>query len=299
MSPPEATATVGLSGPDDLPPRQGGAKNPTDGHNMTTEGGRDGPSAESKNGRPPASGGNPDEAALPPIDGKAWSCYIRDGRAHFDRVSRSWSVFWRNANELVGLLHSVETDVVASLRLMQDPNHGDEDSGAFHRELWAALDQRLHNLVAAAVSLIDHTRPLIDFYENDSAFQHEFMERNAAVATSPRASFLRRLRNYLLHYGVAPMMQTMRLESTTTDQWDHLRVQLSAQELLKWSGWNEEQREFIAGFDGGPPLRDILVAYAEDMRDVYVWLFEQYQALHVPGEPPPHLTEGKAGWVKS
>jgi hypothetical protein len=266
---------------------------------VSTEPGCEGPGLGSAPpGQPLVPGGPSGEGGLPPIDGKAWSRYNRDGRAHFDRVTRSWSVFWRNANELVGLLHGVETDAVASLRLMQDPNHEDEDLREFHREFWAALDQRLHNLVAAAVSLIDHTRPLIDFYESDPAFQQEFTRRNAAVATSPRASFLRRLRNYLLHYGVAPMMQTMRLEATTTDQWDHLRVQLSAPTLLEWSGWSAKQREFIAGFDGGPPLRDVFVTYAEDMRDLYVWLFEQHSKLHVPGEPPPHLTEGKADWVQ-
>jgi hypothetical protein len=162
--------------------------------------------------------GASDQSALSPIDGNAWSRYTRDGRAHFDRVSSSWSVFWRNASELVGLLHSVETDAVASLRLMQALSHEDEELGALNREFRAALDQRLHNLVAAAVSLVDHTRPLIDFYENDPDFQQEFTGRNTAVATSPRAAFLRRLRNYLVHYGMAPMMQTMRLEPTTPDK---------------------------------------------------------------------------------
>jgi hypothetical protein len=132
---------------------------------------------------------------LPPIDGRAYSQYIRDGRAHFDRVQRSWRVFVRNAAELVGRLRSVETNVAASLRLMQDPRTGDDDVDKFHQEFWNVLDQRLHNLVSSAASLVDHTRPLVGFYQYEPAFREEFKTRNETVAQSPRASFLRRLRN--------------------------------------------------------------------------------------------------------
>jgi hypothetical protein len=238
------------------------------------------------------------DSSARPIDGNAWSEYIDTGRVHFNRVHRSWNVFWRNANEMVGLLRSVEADAVSSLRLMQEPSAGDQELTEFHREFWQALDQRLHNLLSSATSVIDHTRPLVAFYEHEPDFQAEFQDRNGRVASSPRATFLRRLRNYLLHYGVAPLMQTLRLGPTTAQEWDHLRVQLSGIRLLVWDGWNREQREFIGSFDNGPPLREICVQYAEDMRELYMWLFEQHARLHVPGVPPRHLTEGRADRVE-
>lgn len=181
---------------------------------------------------------------------------------------------------------------------MQDPRTGDDDVDKFHQEFWDALDQRLHNLVSSAASLVDHTRPLVDFYEYEPAFREEFKTRNETVAQSPRASFLRRLRNYLLHYGMAPLMETMRLETTTAEEWDHLRVQLSGDGLLGWDGWNRTQRAFISSFEGGPPLREICHAYADDMRELYAWLFEQFPRLHVPGEVPRHLREGRADWIQ-
>ena len=55
---------------------------------------------------------------LPPIDGRAWSTYIEQGRAHFDRVVRSRNMFVRNANELVALLTDAEHDVLKALALM-------------------------------------------------------------------------------------------------------------------------------------------------------------------------------------
>lgn len=224
------------------------------------------------------------------IDPTAWGDYVRIGRAHFDRVVRSFNVFGRNAGELVELLRAVETDVLSSLRLMESTGSGDEEAERFRQEFWGRLDQRLHNMVSAAVSVVDHTRPLVNFYRHDNDFQTAWEERNAAVATSPRARFLRRLRNYLLHYGMASTMQTMRLGAEKgAEDWDDLTIQLSAVGLLRYDGWNAGNRAFIQSFDGGPPLRQIAVEYAEDMAALYRWLFQQYPALHVAGVPPPHL----------
>lgn len=174
----------------------------------------------------------------PPIDGNALSAYITGGREHFERVERALAVFARNASELLGHLRSVETNPLASIVLMQDPR-GSGDHAATHRAFWDELDQRLHNLLASAASLIDHTRPLVRFYEHEPDFQAEWETRNRAVAASPRASFIRTLRNYLVHKGPAPLMQTMRLgPPMAAEEWDHLRIQLAGAGLLQWSKWN-------------------------------------------------------------
>ncbi|MEV5695764.1 hypothetical protein [Micromonospora globbae] len=229
-----------------------------------------------------------DEAQV--VDMRAWGQYVRDGRGHFDRVVRSFNTFGRNARELVMLLHSVETDPVKSLTLMTDSDGPLEGAEAFRTEFWAQVDQRLHNMVSAAIALVDHTRPLVKFYEQyESDFTREFAARSQAVAQSPRAVFLRRLRNYLVHCGVAPTMQTMRLGEVAAEDWDHLRIQLSAAGLLRWDGWNGPSREFIESHDGGPALREVTQAYFDDMRKLYEWLFQQYAVLHVPGVPPKHL----------
>lgn len=60
-------------------------------------------------------------------------------------------------------------------------------------------------------------------------------------------------------------MQTMRLGPTTSAEGEHLQIQLSARGLLAWSGSNEVQRQFLEGFDGGSPLREVCVPYVEDI----------------------------------
>ncbi len=218
----------------------------------------------------------------------AWGDYVEGGRGHFERVVRSFNVFGRNVRELFNLLRAVETDVVSSMRLMEST--GAEDGARFREEFWGQLDQRLHNMVSAAVGVVDHTRPLLAFYEHRPEFVAEWETRSGKVAKSSRAMFLRRLRNYLLHYGMAPIMQTMALgPPKDAKDWDALTIMLSAEGLLRYSGWNTSQRKYIRSFNGGPPLRQITQEHADDMTALYAWLFSQYPVLHAPGVPPPHL----------
>lgn len=228
--------------------------------------------------------------AAVPIDPSAWGDYVRVGRNHFDRVVRSFNVFGRNAGELFRLLRAVETDFLSSMRLMESPGSDDEDGAKFREQFWGQLDQRLHNMVSSAIGVVDHTRPLVTFYDHEHDFVVEWERRSEKVAKSPHALFLRRLRNYLLHYGMAPVMQSMELgPPKSLAEWDNLTIKLSARGLLRYPDWNASHREYIRSFDEGPPLRQITQEYADDMTGLYKWLFEQFSVLHPPGVPPPHL----------
>jgi hypothetical protein len=224
------------------------------------------------------------------INPRAWGDYVEAGRGHFDRVVRSFNVFGRNAQELFDLLRAVETDVLSSLRLMESTGIDDVEAAPFRQEFWGRLDQRLHNMVSAAAGVVDHTRGLVAYYKHEPSFVAEWDERSQKVATSPRAQFLRRLRNYLLHYGMAPMMQSMQLgPPKPSEEWDDLTIQLSAEGLLRYSDWNAQHQEYIRSFEGGPPLRRITQEYADDMQALYSWLFAPYGVLHPPGVVPRHL----------
>ena len=243
-------------------------------------------------------------SGLPPIDGNAWSAYSSEGRRHFDRVVRSRNVLVRNANDLVALLDDAERDILHALALMESgpvasPTLDEEtrqallaEAEAYRQEFWPALDQRLHNLVASVSSLVDQTRPLVDFYGEEPAFQQEFRRRNDVVAGNPRSKFVRRLRNYLVHAGVAPLMQSMSLGSDPNQR--HLEIRLSSRGLLQWSGFTGEVRQYIEQHEDGLHLYRIVGEYVTEMVELYAWLMAQYPTLHEPGVPPRHLSEGRA-----
>lgn len=90
---------------------------------------------------------------LQPVDGNAWATYTAAGRDQFAGVSRSWTVFRRNAVDPLGVIDAVETDPIASLKFMNamagnvGSDHEDEQ---LRRAFWEAVDQHLHNLLASA-----------------------------------------------------------------------------------------------------------------------------------------------------
>ena len=140
-----------------------------------------------------------------PVDGNLWGQWVRAGAERWEVVRRSWSIFVRNTTELVSILSLPTTNMVVSLQLMGDDH---EATSLF----WEELDQRLHNQLSSAVSLVDHTRRLLDYYEDDCpTMVTAYKDRNTLVTEMREASFLRDLRNYLLHYGVPPVLQTLQL----------------------------------------------------------------------------------------
>lgn len=210
------------------------------------------------------------------VDGTAWGHWVRAGHERWEVVRRSWTVYFRNTHELIRLLQIPAKNLGVSLQLMGD----DRDATA---PFWEELDQRLHNLLASAVSLVDHTRRLLNYYEPDiPTFVAEYSRRNIAVTDMNETSFLRDLRNYLLHYGAPPLVQTMDLAPTTGTEGTGHSIKLSATRLLEWDKWRAQSRSYLSSFDDrdGPVLATDVVAYADAMSALVTWLFEQRQAVN-------------------
>ncbi len=215
-----------------------------------------------------------------PLDGNRWGQWIRAGAELWGVTYRSWSVFARNTDELIRLLNVPATDYRTAFLLMGD----DRDET---QPFWDELDQRLHNQVASLVSLVDHTRPLLAFYQDDapSVFS-EYEQRNTVIREMSEAAFLRDLRNYLLHAGVPPILQTLALttaEGTVvgpTGGTGHT-IKLSARYLLRWNKWSARSKVYLSSFDDsdGPVISDDVAAHWEEMSALFTWLFQQRQEI--------------------
>ena len=148
---------------------------------------------------------------------------------------------------------------------------------------WAEFDQRLHNQLAGAVSLVDHVRRLLDYYEADiPAFVAEYKVRNANITEMNETAFVRDLRNYLLHYGVAPVIQSLSLGPVSDAAATGHSVKLSSTRLLEWGGWKVRSRNYLSNFPDrdGPVLGQDVATYANAMSKLFTWLFQQRQVVN-------------------
>lgn len=206
-----------------------------------------------------------------PIDGSQKGAWVMAGVVRWNVVTRSYTVFCRNSQELTRILDRLRVDVAFSIQLSGDDT-------PVTREFWDEVDQRLHNFLASAVSLVDHTRRLTSFFAPDVPdIVAEYDRRNAMVTTLAETTFLRDLRNYLLHFGVAPLLQTISLSSIDSHAGrDHL-LKLNAVRLLEHDKWSARSKRYLGDFPDrdGPVLRDDVVVYATAMQDLFSWLFAQ------------------------
>lgn len=211
-----------------------------------------------------------------PIDGSLKGAWVMAGAVRWNVVTRAYTVFHRNSQELTRILDRVRVDFAFSMQLS-----GDDTSET--REFWDEVDQRLHNFLASAVSLVDHTRRLTKFFAPDVPdIVAKYERRNAIVTELDETSFLRDLRNYLLHFGVAPLLQTLNFNSgEDAETLDHL-LKLNAVRLLEHHKWSAQSKRYLVGFADrdGPVLRDDVVVYATAMQDLFSWLFAQRIAIY-------------------
>lgn len=213
-----------------------------------------------------------------PLDGSRWGAWVRGGHDRWEVVRRSWLVFVRNTTELVDLLNIPASNPVVSMQLIGD----DREATASY---WEQLDQRLHNQLASAVSLVDHTRRLLRYFEDVPALGKEYAARNERVTQMAETVFLRDLRNYLLHYGAPPIVQTVTLGGLSDSGTGHV-LKLSASKLLEWSKWGAPAKDYLASFPqrDGPILGRDVVAYGNAMSELFGWLFKQrVPSLNDPG----------------
>ena len=200
-----------------------------------------------------------------PINAPLWGAWVRAGADRWDVLGRSWTTFTRNTTELIDLLNRA-ANLALALTLMND----DQQTDGF----WPELDQRLHNQLASTGTLIDHTRRLINCYRSDApSLATDYDTRKGSVIATNEAAFLRDLRNYLLHYSLPAVVQTLTMGPGITRH----AIKLSSTRLLEWDRWNARARAYLSSFGAhdGPTLGADVAAYANAMRGLFTWLFEQ------------------------
>lgn len=195
----------------------------------------------------------------------------------WDELKRSHRTWGLNIIDLRALLLVARDNEELKVELIQNVR-----APMVRDAFFAGLDQRLHNMIAGAVSLVDITRGLIKKYPK-SHFAHEFESRNSDVANSPGTAFLRKFRNYLLHVGNAPFITTGSVQDADDDKSSFvLVIKLSSEALLADSSfeWNAASRGFIESNPDGILLLETLEEYVAAMEMLYGWIFAQFEILH-------------------
>src|SRR5262245_57179046 len=141
----------------------------------------------------------------------------------------------RNFAGVMDLMKTPEENVDLAIELFQNVRVPDARD-----EYFAQLDQQLHNYLASAAALVDHSRRLVDKYAG-SDFAMDYERRKNAVISQPVADFIRCLRNYMLHYQLPFVGHTVEFDETGTC----VTFELSTATLREFDNWTRQSPSYI------------------------------------------------------
>ena len=185
------------------------------------------------------------------------------------RLSTSVYVYMENKNELEHMLKALSHPDSLELRAVKNRDK--------HHKVLRDVVRRLHNVVAAVKTLVDHSRRIV----NDLSVSDTFMEQYSLKVSEsfgiPEHTFVQKLRNYVLHYNLPPIVDTVhwKVGDIPGQGTIEMGITLDGATLLKWDKWNRQERALIASWkDGKAPLIEIVESYSQTVESFYRWLFD-------------------------
>jgi len=187
-------------------------------------------------------------------------------------LSNSLEIFKGNHAELRKLL-TIHSDMPKALSLFDVKN----------THLLYALQRQvlrlLHNFVAAATSLIDHTRILYnDLYKGKEDFPEYATEVKEHFAKKPLASFVVGLRNYCQHYEPPPVLSQMLYKQKPPVF--ECRLKLKKFDLERFSSWKSPAKKFLAAQQDDIDLLEVVDKYYLLVMDFYSWFGKRQDEIH-------------------
>lgn len=202
------------------------------------------------------------------------------GMAHINRSHHrtfSLNIFRMNAQELIEIARRVN-DPDEGLRLMFLKNR---DAGQqTHRE----VTRRVHNFVAAALTLVEHTRIFMrEHYGEARVFKQYQTKIDEEFARDPLVKFVQDLRNFMLHNGLPNSEMYLNFQSNPNLPEGGMMqtgIHIRAAPLLEWDNWTAPARRFIESVGEFVDIRNFSEAYTEKVVALHSWLQGELDQFH-------------------
>ena len=189
----------------------------------------------------------------------------------------SYNIFSGNFMELRKVLAIVENPNMFN-KIMCDKNR-EKMGNPVHME----LNRHFHNFLAAAKTLIEHTRVFLRQHysgtqlktEFDSKIKHEF-------ADDPLSRFIQDLRNYMLHKGLVGnslSMSITKIEGTGNFKAESTAI-LKKCDLVKWEKWSKQGKKYIATQEETIKISTFCNLYGEKVINLYSWFYKELYSHH-------------------
>lgn len=194
----------------------------------------------------------------------------------FETLATNYFVFERNYEEIKRLLFAVEHPDTFDKLWTQDKQ---QEMSMVLRE----ITRLLHNLVASAKTLVEHTRNLIKDWYADTEFLEEYqLEIDKRFKGNPIAGFIEDLRNYAMHFQLPPTIPLYEVKNDpdTKEQTTTQTILLEKQHLLQWSKWTDKGKLYLNDAEDRIKLVEVIDQYSQDVQDFHSWMRNRLIEIH-------------------
>lgn len=141
-----------------------------------------------------------------------------------------------------------------------------------------------HNYVAAAYSLLSHTRNLYrEFYEGTGNFPDYQDKVNSEFADDPLAQFVQGLRQYCQHYRSPDSVVTI---SGTPSNWlETIKVTLPLQALRAYKGWNARAKKYLDRLTMDVDILEVATIYRNKVLAFNEWFMQRQRQIADASQP--------------
>lgn len=145
---------------------------------------------------------------------------------------------------------------------------------AFMRE----FSRLLHNYLSSVYTLVEHTRVFLAHVKN-AILSFEYEKRKQTLLNDEIISFMQKLRVFGQHYGMSMFSASLDLERVS-DLQPILTMNFSKKELLKWNGWSQQAKSYLARQEENIDIKVVTEKYQEEIRGFYKWFHRRLSELY-------------------
>lgn len=188
----------------------------------------------------------------------------------------------------VNIFHGNFSELMKACELVENPEVGLKLMSEEHRETLGTqahmeVMRLFHNFLAAAKSLIDHTRVFVDDHYRDTPLMQAYQQKiQADFADDPLMRFIQDLRNYMLHRALPGGSMSLSVSRNPDTNAHDMKstVGIDKKAIETWGKWTKPSLAFLAAADDEIQISQISRAYGERVEEFAKWFDAKLQKHH-------------------
>jgi hypothetical protein len=179
-------------------------------------------------------------------------------------------IFNKNYSELLKIIEFITNNPESEC--LMDIRNRDQLNKIFEEVI-----RLIHNFVASAISLVDHTRNIYKkLYSSNGEFP-DYQDRiNVEFASDPLVQFVHCLRQYCQHYR-APDIS---LQVSFTGGKMKKTVNLLKEDLRIFDSWNATAIKYLDSIKERVDVYELITIYHKKVLDFHVWFNSRQKEIH-------------------